>query len=297
VTNETGFVFHQDGNDWVAENGGTTVRVDGQHGWLKSFQVAGRELLASPLRPNFWRVPTDNDNGWKVPQKMGVWKDAVAQARLQSLASETTSTGPRITAKLQLPVSNSTAQISYALLTNGTLRVELELEPGAKTPELPRFGMQFAIPRELAHVRWFGRGPQENYWDRKSGAAVGLFASTVSEWITPYVRPQENANRCDVRWIGFTAPDGTGLQIKSVRSPFGVSAWPYSTADLATASHDHQLPQRDFITVNVDGNQMGVGGDNSWGLPVHNEYRLQRSYDLDLVFELQSLRPPKHESH
>ena len=110
------------------------------------------------------------------------------------------------------------------------------------------------------------------------------------------VRPQENANRCDVRWIEFAAPDGTGVQVKSVTSPFGVSAWPYSTPDLAATTHNHQLPQRDSITVNLDDNQMGVGGDNSWGLPVHHEYRLPRSNELDFVFELQSLTPLKHQS-
>ena len=138
-----------------------------------------------------------------------------------------------------------------------------------------------------AGVRWFGRGPQENYLDRHTGAFVGVYQSSVRNWITHYVRPQENANRTDVRWIEFTGAGGRGLRVKAQGKPFGVSAWPYSATDLAEAKHDYELPRRDFITVNVDAQQMGVGGDNSWGLPVHEEYRLspKNKYRFALSFE------------
>ena len=146
--------------------------------------------------------------------------------------------------------------------------------------------MKFAIPGELEQLAWFGRGSQENYWDRKSGAAVGIYHSTVDEWITRYVHPQENANRTDVRWIDFADAGGNGLRVKAAGRPLGVSAWPYSAADLATAKHDTELPRRDFITVNVDGWQMGVGGDNSWGLPVHSKYRVPRAAKYAYAFDL-----------
>ncbi len=278
--------FHQDGADWVAQAKGTAVRVDGQRGWLKSYQVAGRELLAAPLIPNFWRVPTDNDNGWKVPQKMGAWKDAGAQAELQSCGPGTNDDGATMTAKLRLSAVKATAQVSYQLRDDGSLRVEMNLETDAGSPELPRAGMTFAVPGDLQRLTWYGRGPQESYWDRKSGAAVGIYKSTVDQWITPYVRPQENANRTDVRWLDLSDAKGMGLQVKAAGQPVGVSAWPYSAADLAAAKHDYQLPHRDFITVNVDGWQMGVGGDNSWGLPVHEEYRLPRAGKFTVRFDL-----------
>jgi beta-galactosidase len=263
--------FRQEGGDWVAESNGTTVRIDGRQGLLKSFAVSGREMLNSPLKPSFWRVPIDNDDGWKTSKKMGAWKNAADTAKLQTL-----STGPtpdRLTARLKLTTGK--CQVNYVLRADGSLQVEMTVEPSEKAPEMPRAGMRFTIPSGMGRIQWFGRGPQENYWDRKSGADIGIHRSTVNEWITRYVRPQENANRSDVRWVEFVGEDGIGLLIKTAGPALGVSAWPYSEKDLATATHDYQLPQRDFITVNVDGAQMGVGGDNSWGLPVHQQYRLE----------------------
>ena len=264
-------LFSKQGGDWVAEANGSSVCVDGRQGLLKSFKVSGREMLASPLKPSFWRVPIDNDNGWKTWKLMGTWKNAADTAKLQSVSTGTKSEA--LTARLKL--ATGMCELNYALRTDGSLRVEMTLEPGHDAPELPRVGMHFAIPAGMGSLQWFGRGPHENYWDRKRGAAIGIHHSTVDEWITRYVRPQENANRSDVRWIELIDGNGIGLAIKAESSPLGVSAWPYSAKDLAAATHDYQLPRRDFITVNVDGAQMGVGGDNSWGLPVHQKYRLE----------------------
>jgi beta-galactosidase len=257
---------------------------------LVSYQSRGRECLASPLVPNFWRVPTDNDNGWKAPRLMAVWKDAGVNAELQSLNASTTAEGARIVGELKLPAGASRARFVYLMRGDGSLRVEMELDPDASGPELPRVGMSFAISGTWDRLRWFGRGPQENYLDRHTAAFVGLYRSAVGDWITHYVRPQENANRSDVRWIEFAGSDGRGLRVKAEGQPFGVSAWPYSATDLAQAKHDSELPRRESITVNVDGWQMGVGGDNSWGLPVHEEYRLSPKRKYDFALSLAPLR-------
>jgi beta-galactosidase len=278
--------FRQVEGDWTAAAHGTRATVDGKTGLVKSLQAGGTELLAAPLAPNFWRACTDNDNGWKVPKLMGAWKDATARSQLQSLGLETTNELSHLVARLKIPVGNSRAQASYALLADGRLRVKFVLEPDPKAPELPRVGMTLAVPAGLNRVQWFGRGPQENYWDRKTGAAIGIHHSAIDQFITPYVRPQENANRCDVRWIQFAGQKKTKLRIEAVNQPFGVSAWPYSAADLMAATHDHQLPRRNFITVNVDAIQMGVGGDNSWGLPVHKEYRIPNGERQEFTFDL-----------
>jgi beta-galactosidase len=286
VTPSSGKVtLSKNGADWIASANGTTIRVDGQSGWLKSFSVGGSELLAAPLRPNFWRVPTDNDIGWKVPEKMGAWKDAVSKSKLQSLDAATTDDGAHITANFKLPVDSTNASLTYILHGDGTLHVELQLELVKASPELPRIGVTFAMPETYDGIRWFGRGPQETYWDRKTGAAVGLYQTTVSDWITPYVRPQENANRTDVRWIEFANADGIGFHVQAGKPLLGVSAWPYSAEDLETTTHNNLLPRRDFITVNLDGWQMGVGGDISWGLPVHNKYRILSKGKYDFSFD------------
>jgi beta-galactosidase len=282
--------LHRDGADWVAEANGCAARIDGRRGWLVSYQSRGRECLASPLVPNFWRVPTDNDNGWKAPRLMAVWKDAGVNAELQSFNASTTAEGARIVGDLKLPAGTGRARFVYLMRGDGSLRVEMELDPDASGPELPRVGVSFAIPGKWDRLRWFGRGPQENYLDRHTAAFVGLYQSTVSDWITHYVRPQENANRSDVRWIEFIGSGGAGLRVSGEGRPLGVSAWPYSAADLAEAKHDYELPRRDVITVNVDGRQMGVGGDNSWGLPVHEEYRLSPKARYDFALTLSPLR-------
>jgi beta-galactosidase len=279
----------KEGKDWVASANGTTVRVDGQNGWLKSFSVAGHELLAAPLRPNFWRVSTDVDLGWKVPEKMGAWKNAVSKAELQSLDGVTTADGARITAAFKLPVDSTNASVTYVLHGDGTLHVELQMELAKASPELSRIGVQFAMPAAYDGIRWFGRGPQENYWDRKTGAAIGLYQTHVVDWLTPYVRPQENANRTDVRWVEFSDADGIGLRAQAVKPLLGVSAWPYSAEDLGATTHNNLLPRRNFVTVNLDGWQMGVGGDISWGLPVHNEYRILAKGKYRFSFDLHPL--------
>lgn len=290
-----GVPFRELDGDWVAEANGTRVRIDGREGWLESLEFAGHEVLRSAVKPSFWRVPIDNDIGWKTPKLMGAWKDAVDTATLLSLAP---GTAPgMLTAKWKLATGH--CEMTYVLHADGALRVEMAIEPGDKSPEMPRAGMQFAIPRGMKGIRWFGRGPHENYWDRKTGAAIGIHASTVDEWITPYVRPQENANRSDVRWIEFSGDEGMGLRIESTGPPFGASAWPYSATDLASAPHDHQLPQRDFITVNIDGAQMGVGGDNSWGLPVLKAYRMKagQSHRFAVTFRRMRGNEPQQETH
>lgn len=276
--------------DWIAEAAGTTVRVDGKSGQLVGFIVQGRNLLRAPLHLNFWRVPIDNDLGWKAPQKMKKWKDAGANATLTSLATAEDARGTRLIARFALPVGKSTAELAYAFEADGGLRIAVLAAP-RQAPELPRFGVTFAVPGQFGAIRWFGRGPQETYADRKTGAAIGIYSATVAGWITHYVRPQENANRTDVRWIEFADAAGAKLVVRTLGAPFGVSAWPYSADDLAQAKHDIELPTRDFNTINLDAAQMGVGGDNSWSLPVHEEYRLPADRPYRLAFELRAIAP------
>jgi len=157
---------------------------------------------------------------------------------------------------------------------SGDIVVDATLTPGGDNlPNLPRFGMQMAMPGRFNTLTWFGRGPHETYRDRKTGAAVGFYSGPVNEHIHTYVRPQENGNKSDARWMALTDRDGVGL-IAVGMPTIDVSAWPYTMADLEKARHIHELPQRDTITVNIDYKQMGVGGDDSWGARTHREYTL-----------------------
>ncbi|MDR2462795.1 MAG: DUF4981 domain-containing protein, partial [Verrucomicrobiales bacterium] len=279
-------VLNKSGADWIVSANGTIIKVDGVRGWVQSLAINGRECLRSPLTPNFWRVPTDNDLGWKVPEKMGAWKNAAEQAELVSLDGASTDEGAIITANWKLPVKEAALTMRYWLRGDGTLRVTMTLDVGKEAPELPRVGVQFGVSGQWEHVAWYGRGPWENYRDRKTGAAVGIYRGTVSDWLTPYVRPQDNANRTDIRWIQFTGADGDGIFVRAGAPLLGVTAWPYTQEDLAVTKHNHELPRRDIITVSVDGFQIGVGGDTSWGMPVHDKYRLKAKGKYEFAFDL-----------
>jgi beta-galactosidase len=266
--------WSKSGDDWMAKANGTTILIDGKTGLIRSLLAKGKEYLSGQLCPNFWRAPLDNDIGWKTPVNMAPWKDAGRHAELQKLEMVSTDQGAQLFGSYHIPVRGTDMHITYTLLSDGHVKVDLCLDVSKTTPEVPRIGFQFAIPAAYSQIKWYGRGPQENYFDRKTGAFVGIYLSTVGDWITPYVRPQENANRADIRWVDFTDTNGKGLHIQYIDRPFGISAWPYSENDLETTTHNHLLPNRDFVTINVDGWQMGVGGDISWGLPVHAEYRM-----------------------
>ena len=266
----------------VVVNGeGVTLRISNQTGLIDSYVINGRELMVQPMRWNFWRALTDNDEGWKVGKKLGAWKTAGEQVVVTGLTIGKDPAGRVVVdCRATIPERNAVITLKHTAGAGGIVRTDCEFRikgnKKSRGPDLPRLGMQFAMPKEFAQVNWYGRGPHENYWDRKTSAPVGLYASTVAGWVTSYVRPQENGNRCDVRWFTLTDTAGAGLRIDGIPgAPLSVSAWPYSMQDLAQATHDNQLPERDFITINLDHLQMGVGGDNSWGLPVNAPYRIK----------------------
>ena len=251
------------------------LRVSKQRGAIDSFRINGRQLIARALEPNFWRVPTDNDEGNKAPKRLSVWWMAGAGREVKRVAARQLNPQTvRIEAVSELPAGGSEYINIYTVYGSGDVVVEADFKPRAKLPELPRFGMQMAMPAEFSKMTWLGRGPHESYWDRKTGAALGLYSGPVREQVHVYVRPQETGNKEDVRWVSFSSQDGVGLL--AVGMPLlSASAWPFSMEKLEAARHTHELEfdTRTF-TVNLDYKQMGVGGDNSWGARTHPQYML-----------------------
>jgi len=142
--------------------------------------------------------------------------------------------------------------------------------------------MQTSIPKEFNKMTWYGRGPHETMFDRKTGAAIGIYSDSVENLIHPYVKPQENGNRTDVRWVTMTNKEGNGLLISDVGGTnLSVSAYPYSMTDIESATHNHQLPRREFITFNIDYKQQGVG--TFW---FHRKYRLEGNKKYSYAFLL-----------
>jgi len=292
----TGDVTSDKSEDGITVKGeGFSVRVSSRTGLPDSLVIDGQELLVQPMRWNFWRALTDNDEGWKVEKKLGAWQDAGNKAMVKSVGlTMDKDSRPVIDAVVTIPNPKARIQVQHTVAAGGWLKTETSFEVLSERwkPDLPRLGIQFAIPRSHGNVAWYGRGPHENYWDRRTSASIGRHESTVSQWVTPYVRPQENGNRCDVRWLRITDEQGSGLQVNAQPgSPLSVSAWPYSMDDLALVKHNFELPERDFITVNLDHLQMGVGGDNSWGLPVNEPYRIKADRVYRWSFTLSPVRP------
>jgi beta-galactosidase len=264
------------------------LAVGKSSGAIESLKFDGKELIAEPLIPNFWRAPTDNDNGNRMPRRLGIWRRAGRDRKVGKVTSEQISPQVvRITAEASsvegVPPSNRGQDARdtgwkytsvYIVFGSGDIIVSGSIKPGAELSiDLPRFGMQMAIPGEFSTMSWFGRGPHESYWDRKTGSAVGLYSGPVEEQFHPYVRPQETGNKTDVRWVALTNKDGAGLL--AVGMPLlSASAWPFTMDDLEKATHINELPRRETITVNLDYKQMGVGGDDSWGARTHPEYTL-----------------------
>ncbi len=177
-----------------------------------------------------------------------------------------------------LPEIYSTYKLDYMIYGDGTIRVSNHLVPGdSLLPDLPRYGMDLRMPQEYSHVRWFGRGPQENYCDRKTGAFVGDYSSSVDDLFFNYISPQETGTRTDTRWIAITDDNGEGLLF--VGQPLlSWSALYYTEEDLTQSArgtmHPYQLDKKDFVNIHLDLKQMGVGGDNSWGARPHPQYMI-----------------------
>jgi beta-galactosidase len=251
------------------------LTVGRKSGAIESFIFEGNELIASALIPNFWRAPTDNDRGNKMPNRLGIWRRAGQDRTVRTVTAE--QSRPQvvcITTEASLPAGGCKHRNVYTIYGSGDVIVESSIEPGnLSLPNLPRFGMQMEIPHEFHTMTWYGRGPHETYWDRKTAAAIGIYSGPVEEQIHQYVRPQENGNKTDVRWVALTSKEAKGLM--AVGMPLlSVSAWPYTMQDLENARHIHEPKRRGNITVNLDYKQMGVGGDNSWGARPHPEYTL-----------------------
>ncbi len=253
-----------------------TVTISKESGALESFAYQGQELVATPLVPNFWRKPLDNDieNDWDptftfgvggMPSRSGVWREA---GRHRSVRQVTVSQPkPRVVqvvAEVTLTEVASTYRTTYNIYGNGDVVVEGSFTPGRKDlPNLPRFGMQLGVPSRLGTLTWYGRGPHDTYWDRMTSGAFSVWSGPVADFIHDYVRPQENGNKTGVRWLALTGKDGAGL-LMAGQPEICISAWPYTSDDLERATHINQLPTRDTITVNLDYRQMGVGGDDGW---------------------------------
>jgi beta-galactosidase len=263
------------------------VVFDKSTGTISSFEYNGIPLLKKGPVPNFWRAPIDNDWGNQMPSRTGTWKNAGAQRQTSNVTvTEVSSDEVRISVAFTLPTSSpSQFEAVYTVYGSGDIVVSAELTPGNSLPEIPEVGMMLTVPEGFETVTWYGRGPEENYQDRRTGSHVGLYSRSVDDMYVAYAEPQETGNRTDVRFVTLTNDQGVGI------AAFGmplmeINALHYTPNELERAKHPYELVRDDDITLRLNYRQMGVGGDNSWGARPHDEFILWSDKTYSYSFRL-----------
>ncbi|KKN35609.1 hypothetical protein LCGC14_0781930 [marine sediment metagenome] len=264
------------------------VIISKKTGVIISYSFNNKKLISNTLAPNFWRAQTDNDlriaRYIKEPD-LSIrkrWRDAnktrnVIKIKFEKIKPQVI----RINVESTLVNSDKPLLLTYYIYGNGDIIIKNEFTPKMN---MFRFGMQTSVPKEFNKITWYGRGPHETMFDRKTGAAVGIYSRFIEDLIHPYVRPQENANRTDVRWMALTNKEENGLIISDVGGTnLNISAWPYTMEDLESSRHNHQLPRREFITFNIDYKQQGVGDTFS---PINRKYILDGNKEYIYSFLL-----------
>ncbi|HLP75969.1 MAG TPA: glycoside hydrolase family 2 TIM barrel-domain containing protein [Candidatus Paceibacterota bacterium] len=265
------------------------TRADG----LKSWKSAGAEVIRSAPHPHFWRALIDNDRGREgdrgYPQN--AWRNAHEQAQVRNFTVEQHDARAVVVCESVLPnAGNAVWTTTYNVFANGDVLVEAHFQPGrTNLPAMPRLGMQMTLPEGFERITWLGPGPEETYADRKD-AKFSRYSGTVEEqFYAGYSEPGETGNKTDVRWAALTNDKGAGLLV--VGEPLlSVNALHYGTEDLNAGKHAFQLPRRDYITLNIDLKQQGVGGDDSWGAWPHKEFQIPVQ-EYGYSFRMRALKP------
>jgi beta-galactosidase len=267
-----------DDNMLVLRTGNLTVAFSKRNGALSGLSYGNRRLLSAGPQPDFWRAPTDNDFGNHLPELANVWKWAGQNKTLKQFTVEKSAAAVLVRVVYELDDVSSPYTLTYTV-ADEAVKVHVAWKAGkASLPELPRFGMQLRLSPEFEAFSFYGRGPWENYSDRKTSAFIGLYHSTVGEQTYDYIRPQESGNKTDVRWLTLTNKEGTGIKITGTQ-PLSVKAAhnPANDLDYGTPkknTHPSDITARREIYLNIDLIQRGLGGDDSWGRLPHEPYRL-----------------------
>ena len=251
-----------------------------ESGWLVSLQKQGREILSGPLRPIFWRGPTDNDYGNGMPKRCAVWKEAGLRMKpAAKLSVGESGQRVRVISRHEDPESDCRWTSSYTFHADGRIEVDCDFMPGKRPlPEIPRLGMELLLKKEFDTALWFGRGPWENYADRKTSAFMGRYEMKVADLFHPYIRPQESGNRSDTRKLALFDGQKEGLTVEG-HPQFAFSALFHHVSDLdggetKSQTHAAELQPRDSIQLIIAAKHMGVGGDTSWGARPHPQYEI-----------------------
>lgn len=259
-----------------------------KNGALTQWNVNGKDLLYSPLVPYFWRPVNDNLRATNYSDSLAVWKDIAERREVRHISSKIENGVAEIRIKCSLP-SVADYCLTYRFNGNGDIQVDADYNPvSSYIPQMPKFGFQMQVPVEFNNVEWYGRGPYENYPDRKTSQFIGRYRLPVKEYMHDYVRPQDNGNRCDIRWMKLSSADRK-INIKGLQ-PLCIRLWDYGEESL-DARHPDEMDRGNFINVNIDLNIMGVGGINSWGAWPLDKYSIpgNQPYHQSFILEAEGL--------
>ncbi|MUJ28010.1 DUF4981 domain-containing protein [Aliivibrio fischeri] len=287
-------------NSVTVKGGNFLVSFSSQTGDIDKYTYKDKTLLSSGLTPNFWRGVTDNDLGAGIHEWGAIWKNAGELKKLKDFNAFLLEKGiVLIESTYELPTINSTIKYSYHIYESGEIKVDVNFNINDLTlPIMLRFGTQVELPSELTYVKWYGRGPDETYSDRKA-AKVGIYGGTAWDQFHAYPRPQESGNKTEVRWFKVTDKNGVGVEVLSTTELLNASAWPFKAEELdfvadldgvsasgltpISRKHGVDVHQSNVTTLNIDLAQMGTGGQNSWGSLPPEKYQLPAS-DMNYSF-------------
>ncbi|MGM0620633.1 MAG: glycoside hydrolase family 2 TIM barrel-domain containing protein [Bacteroidota bacterium] len=268
------------------------IQFDKVAGTLASYEINGMELLQKGPQVNFWRPPNDNDKGSNMLGRLGIWREVTNEAAPSSVKSSQPESGEVIiAAQFNHEKVNSEQSVTYTILGDGTIDVNTQLETEEnELPDLPRFGLKWELPVNFDNLKYFGRGPHENYVDRNRSSFVGKYTGKVADQYFEYVRPQENGYKTDVRWFELRNKNGVGIRV-SGEPLVGFSALhnPIDDFDMIDGDdfrHTSDIVKKDGVFVNCDLKMMGVAGDNSWGARPYPQYSVPAK-DYEFGFTIQ----------
>ena len=265
------------------------------HPGLTSYVWAGQEMIREIPMPNFWRAPTDNDKGNLMPQRYAQWKiasmyvsakDGTAWDLYPSVEQREHSVLVRY--RYFMPTTpQSEVQVGYEVFGDGTVTVTMDYAAVKGLGDMPEFGMLFKLDADLERARWYGLGPEETYVDRLRGAKLGLWEKSVKDCLARYNVPQESGNHCGVRYLEVLDRKGRGLCFTGEN--LSVNVLPWTPHELENAAHAYELPPIHYTVVRAALQQMGIGGDDSWGARTHPEYLLPAEQNLHFCFSFRGV--------
>lgn len=259
-----------------------TLTFDLKKGTLSSYASKGKELLVEGPQPGFYRAPTDNDIGAGLNKSLRMWRNVYQTTDPAQKKATVNATADKFVLTVQSTLLNGDAVTTqvFEVLADGSILVKNKFDAvKGKYRTMMRIGNDLQLNKAYSNIEWYGRGPGENYWDRKTASLIGTYKQTVDEQYFPYARPQESGNKTDVRWVSFTDKQGKGLRFEVADSLLSFGALPYAVEDLDPEAekkqyHSGELVKRNQIYVHMDMKQLGVQGIDSWGSLPLKEYQI-----------------------